>query len=131
MTVGLHLTCANALANVFRHVSYDIPATFVQLHTGDPGEDGEDNISGADPSLKAVSFSAAANGGIELSASPIWTNDDLSETLTHISVWDGPDGPGTDEILFSVVLTVSQAWQDHDTYTLDELGLAFVPIMAD
>lgn len=131
MSGGLSETCANNILNAFRHIAFDITAVYVQLHTGDPGVDGEDNISVGDPSLKAVTFSAAATGAIAISTSPLWTNADTSETLTDFSVWNGPDGPGTDDPLWANPLTTPQSWADTDTYTLDELGLTLTPLMAD
>jgi hypothetical protein len=130
-TVGLHTLCANAVLNAFRHVSHDVTTVYVQLHTGLPGADGEDNISVADPSLKLVSFGAAVHGSIDISASPVWTNDDHTETLTHITTWDGSVGAGTDDCLWAAQLTTSQNWSDGDTYTLDNCSLTLTPLMTD
>lgn len=131
MPVGLHVDAANGVLNTWRGISRSVSSIYVQLHTGDPGADGEDNISVGDPSLKLVNFSAAANGTLAISSSPVWTNGGTSETLRYVSTWDGPDGPGTDECQWSAQLTTSQSWAEDDTYTLDELGLAFTPLMDD
>jgi hypothetical protein len=129
--VGLAELCANNILNAFRHVAHDVTAVYVQLHTGPPGEDGDNNISVADPALKLVSFDAASHGSIDISSSPVWTNDAHTETLTHISTWDGSDGPGTDNLCWAAQLTDPQNWSDEDTYTLDNLSLTLVPIITD
>lgn len=133
MTVnaGLAELCANSLLNTFRHVSRDIATVYAMLHTNPPGEGGGNNISAGDSSLKLLSFSAASGGGIALSSSPLWTNVDTSETLRYLSTWDGPDGPGTDDLQWVAQLTTTQSWADGDTYTLDECGLILTPIVTD
>jgi hypothetical protein len=131
VTVGLGVDNANNILNAYRNVSHGVAAVYVMLHTGDPGVDGEDDISEGDPSLKLINFAAPTIGALEASSTPIWTNVDTTETLTHASAWDGADGPGTDTLLWTVELTDPQSWIDEDTYTLDEFGLVLTPIAAD
>lgn len=128
MGVGLGVDNANNMLNAFRANAHSVAAVYVMLHTGDPGEDGDDNISDGDDSLKLINFAAPTSGQLTSSSTPIWTNDDTNETLTHASAWDGSDGPGTDTLLWTAQLTDPQSWADGDTYTLDEFGLVLTPI---
>jgi hypothetical protein len=67
-----------------------IPNTvYLQLHTGDPGSDGTNNVSTIG-SRKSVSLGAANNGVRASTNNASWTNIDItpqSETLTHFSIW--------------------------------------------
>lgn len=128
---GLTIYCANKLLNTFRAQSYSVSSVYTMMHTNPPGEFAEDNISAGDPSLKLVNFANPTIGALALSASPIFTNSDVNETLRYVSVWDGPTGPGTDNPLWAVILTTPQSWDDDDTYTLDSLGLVLAPILQD
>lgn len=129
--VGLGVDTANAMLNAFRHVAHDVLAIYVMMHTDVPGGDGSDAISVGDPSLKAMTFSAAAGGNLALATASTYTNDDTDEVLSHVSVWNGPDGPGTDMLQWTAELSESQAWSDGDTYTFDDFGLVLVPIASD
>ncbi len=68
---------------------------YIALHTGDPGEDADQNevttAIDADYVRKAAAF-AAGTGPRTLAASPVvaWTVDTASAgyTVTHISIWD-------------------------------------------
>jgi hypothetical protein len=128
---GLYQDAANNIVNAYRHISHDVVAVYVSLHTNPPGEDGDNNPSVGDPSLKLVSFDAPTNGGLVLANSPIWTNGGTTETLRYALAWDGPDGFGTDEPQWCAQLTTPQSWADEDTYTLDSFGLQLVPIVVD
>lgn len=84
---------------------------YVVLHTGSPGADGTANVAVAnddnpmDP--KAVTLAAISNhpdnterrrlsnADVEFSASEL----KAGQTITHYSMWDGSDGPGTDDVL--------------------------------
>jgi len=62
------------------------PATwFVELHTGDPGEDGTDNVSGE--GRQAVTFGTVANGSTKNDSVPAWVAS-TGLTITHISIHD-------------------------------------------
>jgi hypothetical protein len=94
----------------------------VKLHTGIPGIAGVLSYSGGDATTKTVSLGASSGGAVVISgtAGP-WTNGGTSETLSHISVWDGVN------FLWSAALTSTQAWNTANTFTLTSLGISLSP----
>lgn len=127
MTVGLSTTnSANAILNGFRNVSFAVAGTWVLLHTGDPGT-GASNVSAGSSARSQVTFSAASGGAIALTGTqPTWVNGGTSETISHISVWDGQSG--TPNMLWTAQLTSSKAWASGDTLTLTSCGLSLSPL---
>jgi hypothetical protein len=81
----------NKLLDTFRNVSYAVAATYVQLHTGDPGEDGTSNVASNGGRL-AVTFNAASGGSMVSAAAVTWTNVSTSETYSHFTLWDNSTG---------------------------------------
>lgn len=94
----------------------NLTGAYVVLHTGSPGADGEGNVAVAasDSAMtpKQASFAAAANHGSNTERVRV-SNAELAfdgtelkpgQTVTHVSIWDGPDGPGTDSPLFIAAL---------------------------
>lgn len=128
MTVGLNTTaCANKMLDALRNVSFVNAATYVKLHTGDPGDDGASNPS-AVTTREQVTFAAAAGGAIALTGSnPTWTMT-TTETITHISVWTAAT---SGSVLWSAVLGVSKAVDNNDQVTLTACGISMSPLMAD
>lgn len=92
MPVGLSADVANAWLNALvRQANYTAPeAVFVQLHTGDPGDDGTSNVAANSTRMEATSaFDDAASGGaISNTAAISWTNVPATEDYTHITLWD-------------------------------------------
>lgn len=104
------------------------PATYVQLHTGDPGAAGTANVSAGSTTRPAVTQATPSAGAMSISGTnPAWTNGGTSETLTHVSVWDAATAGN---FLYSVALTASKAWASGDTFTLTTLGVSVSPIAA-
>jgi len=65
-----------------------MPATlYVQLHIGDPGEDGTANIAG-DTRRRSFTRTAAALGACSNAALLEWLLAPTDEDLTHVTVWD-------------------------------------------
>jgi hypothetical protein len=65
---------------------------YLQLHTGDPGSNGTNNVSTIG-SRQSVGLGAASNGVRTSTSTASWTNIDItpaSETLTHFSIWTDP-----------------------------------------
>lgn len=92
MTVGLNPTIANQLLDsLFSAAAFTPPAaSYVQLHTGDPGVAGTSNISSY--TTRTVLTWASAAGGqksisssVTITASWAGTNGEL---ITHVSYWD-------------------------------------------
>lgn len=130
MTAGLHAAnVAHQWLNWIRGSATTAPtATYVKLHTGDPGSAGTSNAS-ANTTRVVVTFAAASGGAIALTGTaPAWaTWASGSETITHISVWSDPTAGN---FLFSVALTASKSIVNGDSLTLSTLGVALTPIAA-
>lgn len=60
--------------------------TYIQLHTGNPGEDCTANVA-ATNTRQVASWAAASARAIATNAALNWTAA-ASETITHVSVWD-------------------------------------------
>lgn len=130
MTVGI--SSANLCTpwlNTLRGTNMTAPvATYVKLHTADPGSAGA-TAAAVGSATRVVATQAAPSGNaIALTGTnPVWTNGGTSETLTHISVWDAITAGNFD---YSVALSSSQAWASGNTFTLTTLGFTFTPIAA-
>jgi hypothetical protein len=63
-------------------------ATWIKLHTGDPGEAGTANAA-TETTRKQVTWAAAASGSKAATGSPVatWTNVAATETYSHWSLW--------------------------------------------
>lgn len=127
MTVGLETTnAANAMLNGFRNVSWQNAATYVKLHTGDPGSAASAN-AGAVTTRSQATFAAASSGAIALTGTnPSWAMT-TTETISHISVWTASSAGS---FLFSAALSASKAVANGDTLTLTSLGLSLSPLAA-
>lgn len=78
---------------VFGAVAFTGPATYVQIHIGDPGEAGTANTATGPPTRQQVTTWNAASGGTKTNSSSItFSSLAANETLTHISVWDAVSG---------------------------------------
>lgn len=130
MTAGLHaVNMAHQWLNWIRGSATTAPtATYVKLHTGDPGSAGTANAS-ANTTRVVVTHAAASGGAIAMSGTaPAWASwASGSETLTHISVHDHISAGN---FLFSVPLTASKAIVNGDTFTLSSLGVSLAPLAA-
>lgn len=128
--VGLQdVNAANAMLNGFRNTAFQIAATYVKLHTGQPGSDGTLNAATNDATRKQVAFAAASGGAIAKDGTEVkWTSGaDASETVTHCSVWSHATNAGT--MLWSFALTASKTWTTTgDTLTLTACGLSLAPL---
>ncbi len=76
---------------VFNGVSLSVAATYVQLHVGDPGENGTANVAG-ETTRKAASWTSASGGTLAADTTLTWTPVSTTEIYTHISVWDAVSG---------------------------------------
>jgi hypothetical protein len=129
MAEGLSTTLVSNWLNTLRAAGAafgPVAATYVQLHTANPGAAGTTAISAGSTTRIAATFSTSSAGSaLALSASVgPWTNGGTSETITDISVWTASTA-GT--FLFSVALTASKAWASADTFQLTSLGVSLSP----
>ena len=107
------------LLDTLRNVSYAASGVYLQLHIGDPGEDGTGNPAG-ETTRQAATFAAAASGEIATSAVVTWTNLSDSETLTHWSAWDLTSGGNC---LWYGALSGSATVAAGDTFQITSLTL--------
>lgn len=130
MTVGLHTTnLVNVILNLIRGTNATAPtATYVKLHTGDPGSAGTSNAS-ANTTRVVITHAAPSGGAIAITGTaPSWASwASGSETLSHVSYWDASTAGN---VLWSAALSSSKAMTNGDTFTLSTSGLAFTPLMA-
>ena len=80
---------ANALRGGGNGTGVTAPsALYLQLHTGDPGEDATSNVS-AETTRVEIEFGAASDGTITSTTEQEWASWSAgSESITHASVWD-------------------------------------------
>lgn len=90
-------------------------ATYIKLHTGDPGEDGTANAS-AETTRNDVNWAAASGGSASLSANSTWSGWTAgTETISHISIWDASTAGNC---LASGALSVSRTVNNGDDFRL-------------
>jgi hypothetical protein len=111
----------NALLNTLRNVSLAVAATYIKLHTGDPGEDGTTNAA-TNTTRQQVTFSAASGGSMASSATVTWTNVSTTETYSHWSLWDSA-GPTGGNCLWKGALSSSASVTAGDTFQITSLTL--------
>lgn len=76
------------LDHVFGDVPYTPPTNiYVQLHTGDPGEDCTANPAGETTRVE-VTFGVPSDGVVVNDAEVLFTEMSTTETITHFSLWD-------------------------------------------
>ncbi|TFD74745.1 phage tail fiber protein [Cryobacterium fucosi] len=127
MAVGLATTTlANNWLNMLRAVAFVAPpATYIKLHTADPGAAGATAASVV-TTRQLATFSAAASGAIALSNAPAFTMT-ATETITHISVWDAVT---VGNLLWTAALTTAKAVVNTDTLTFSTVGVSLTPLAA-
>jgi len=127
MTVGLATTSlANNWLNMLRAVAFTAPAaTYIKLHTADPGAAGATSPS-AVTTRQLATFAAAASGAIALNNSPAFAMT-ATETISHISVWDAA---AAGNLLWTAALTTPKSVVNTDTITFTTLGVSLTPLAA-
>lgn len=128
MTVGVSVTnVANEMLDWLRGVAPTaVPAMWMQIHTGDPGAVGADNVSVVTTRMQ-ITMSAAANGVISLSTvSGSWSMT-ATEAITHMSVHTASTAGN---FLFSGVLTIVRNVDSGDTLTVNSMTVDIDPLAA-
>ena len=92
--------------------------TYASLHTGDPGSDGDDEVSGGSPAYarKTISWNSASGGSIDSSNAPEFDVPG-GTTITHWGVWTASSG-GT--FLFGGSLSAPESYGSQGDYTLTD-----------
>jgi hypothetical protein len=133
MVVGLSTTnLVNPWLDMLEGTAFTAPAaTWIELHTADPGAAGTTAVSVGSTTrlqLTAANFNAASGGSKAMAAAiGPWTNGGTSETISHIAVFSASSA-GT--FYWSAALTASQAWASGNTFTLNTLTFAMAPLAA-
>lgn len=109
----------NALLDAIGGTSFSVTTVYLQLHTGDAGEDGTANTAG-ETTRQSVGFNAASGGSMSSSATVSWTNVSTSETLTHWSAWDASTAGNC---LWTGALSGSATVAAGDTFQITSLTL--------
>ena len=109
----------NKLLDTIRNQSFAVTTAYLQLHTGDPGEDGTSSVA-SETSRQSVSWSAASGGSMATSATAEWTSVAATETYTHWSLWDAASAGNC---LWSGALSASAAVVAGDTFQITSLTL--------
>jgi hypothetical protein len=87
---GLSAYLADKWLAMLAGTAYTAPAaTYVQLHTGDPGASGTSNVSSV-TTREAVTWGTSSAGSVAESNTPTWSTwaGTNGEIVTDISVWD-------------------------------------------
>jgi hypothetical protein len=101
--------------------AWTIPTdVYVQLHTGDAGEEGTSNAATED-TRKEADWAAASSGSIATSATLEWTNVAATETYSHWSLWDASTAGNC---LWTGALSSSAAVTAGDTFQITTLTLS-------
>lgn len=134
MAVGLSAAnLATPWLNMIKASAFTAPAaTWVELHTADPGASGTTAVSvGSTTRLQVLTAnwtSSAAGSALAMTAAiGPWTNGGTSETISHLSIFSASTA-GT--FWWSVALTTPQAWASANTFTLNTLTVVFAPLAA-
>jgi hypothetical protein len=99
--------------------AYSASATYLKLHTGDPGEDGTGNPA-AETTREAVTFNAASGGSKTSTATVEWTLVSTTETYSHWSLWDASTGGNC---LWYGALSANASVTAGDTFEITSLTL--------
>ena len=99
--------------------AYSASATYLQLHLGDPGEDGTGNPA-AETTRKTVAFNAASSGSKTSTATVEWTLVAATETYSHWSLWDSSTAGNC---LWYGALSANAAVTAGDTFEITSLTL--------
>ena len=109
----------NKLLDTIGGTAFSVATPYLQLHTGDPGEDGTANVAG-ETTRQSASFNAASGGSMATSANVTWTNVSTTETVTHWSAWDAASAGNC---LWTGALTSSASLEAGATFQITSLTL--------
>ncbi len=130
MVVGSSaVNLANSWLNMLGGTAFTAPAaTYVKLHTADPGSAGATAASSV-TTRPAVTWAAASAGSKASNNTPSWASwaGTNGEVVTHISVWDASSAGN---FLFSAALSASKTVNTGDTLNLTSLSYALTPLAA-
>jgi len=118
------------LDSIFSAGSWTPPAaSYIQLHTDDPGADGTANVSSY-ATRTPVTWDSAASGSKSITTAVTITSawaDTSPETITYVSYWDSSSG-GT--FIVSDELTAAQTVVTGNPVVLASLTAPWSPLAA-
>ena len=109
----------NKLLDTLGGTAFSVSTVYLQLHTGDAGEDGTNNVAG-ETTRQSVGFGSASSGSITSSGTVTWTSLSTAETLTHWSAWDAAS---SGNCLWTGALSGSATVAVGDTFQITSLSL--------
>jgi hypothetical protein len=107
------------LLDTINNTSFAVSATYIQLHTGNPGEDGVNNVA-TENTRQQATWNSASGNNIVTDANVTWTNVAATETISHWSLWDAATAGNP---LWYGALTTPAAMQTGDTFQITSLTL--------
>jgi hypothetical protein len=95
-------------------------AVFASLHTGDPGDNGANEVSGGDPAYirKAITWNAADSGAIDSSNAPEFDVPG-STTVAYVGFWSA-ESAGT---FYGAADVTDEVFAGQGTYSLTDCDL--------
>lgn len=95
--------------------SGSLPATYLSLHTADPGGTGASEVAGGSYARQAITWGAASAGSKAINEVPVFQVP-ASTTITHFGLWSASSG-GTWR--GGGALPASEAFSSPGTYTVN------------
>ena len=99
---------------IFNNAPLQKSARYVQLHTGDPGENGT-LAAATETDRQALTGAAAASGTFTSVNDLEWTNVAATETYSHDSVWDDP---AAGNCVWTGAMSAPRSVEAGDTFTI-------------
>jgi hypothetical protein len=95
-------------------------AVFVSLHSGDPGDNGANEISGGSPAYarKAITWNAAASGSMDNSNVPVF-DVPAATTVSYVGFWSAV----TNGTFYGAANVTDEVFANQGTYTLTDADL--------
>lgn len=107
----------NAVLNkVFRAVDFTVGTAYISLHTGDPGDNGANEVAvGTSGYTRQVgTFTAAGSSATANDPAVLFTNMPAG-TLSYAGVWDNPTGTATN-FLMGAALATNKVVNEGDSF---------------
>jgi len=99
--------------------AFTMPAVVhLQMHSGAPGEAGTANVATDTSTSADIAFGAASGGAASNTGAITIAAVSATQVITHISLWDGSTGSGTDNCLFTAALAASVSLVSGDDFQI-------------
>jgi len=93
---------------------------FASLHTGDPGDNGANEVTGGNPAYarKAITWNAASGGSLDSSNQPIF-DVPAGTTVSWVGFWSLVSGG----VFYGAANVTDEVFANQGTYTLTDADL--------